>query len=175
MEHQDLLQTFAEVSVAFAGFSAVVSAFDRRTEDDDPRMRHYRVRVMVEYSVCVTLFAFVPALIDAAIHDADWAWRIASLGLGIVWTVIGLQAKRRAREILARSPFEAARYFTWLTTIIGYAGGTILFFNVIGYPISSPGDTYLIALFLPLLQSALYFLRVVVHGDPHRREGDDGA
>jgi len=64
MEHQDLLQTFAEVAVAFAGFSAVVATFDRRAADDDPRIRHYRVRVMVEYSVCVAVFAFVPYLLN---------------------------------------------------------------------------------------------------------------
>ena len=65
MENQDLLQTFAEVAVAFAGFSAVVSMFDRRADDGDPRVRHYRIRVMVEYSLCVSIFAFVPYLLNA--------------------------------------------------------------------------------------------------------------
>ena len=73
MEHQDLLLTFAEVAVAFAGFSAVVSMFDRRSERDDPRVRHYRVRVMVEYSVCVSIFAFVPHLLGAVLGSPDLA------------------------------------------------------------------------------------------------------
>jgi hypothetical protein len=30
----------------------------------------------------------------------------------------------------------------------------------------SSGASYIVGLFLPLLQSALYFLRIVVHGDP---------
>jgi hypothetical protein len=175
VDHQDLLLTFAEVAVAFAGFSAVVSAFDRRREDDDPRMRHYRVRVMVEYSVCVTVFAFVPALLNALLDDEQWAWRIASAGLLIVWSTIGLQASVRAHQILDKSPFEVARAFSWASTGMGWGGGALLFFNTIGYPVSSEGDTYLVALFLPLLQSALYFLRVVAHGDPHRRQdGDQG-
>jgi hypothetical protein len=71
LEHQDLLQTFAEVAVAFAGFSALVSVFDRRVENDDPRIRHYRVRVMVEYSVCVVVFSFVPYLINATLGSEE--------------------------------------------------------------------------------------------------------
>jgi len=41
LQHQELLLTFAEMAVASAGFSAVVSSFDRRSESDDPRVRHW--------------------------------------------------------------------------------------------------------------------------------------
>ncbi len=169
MEHQDLLQTFAEVAVAFAGFSAVVSVFDRRTEADDPRVRHYRIRVMVEYSLCVSIFSFVPYLLNALFASEAIAWRAASALLAISWSAVGLTASRRARQIFGRSAFSVAPAFSAIATLLGYSGAAILLCNAAGLSLRSPGVSYIVGLFFPLLQSALYFLRIVVHGDPLKR------
>lgn len=166
MEHQDLLQTFAEVAVAFAGFSALVSIFDRRADSDDPRIRHFRVRVMVEYSLCVVVFSFVPYLLNAVVGSEEVAWRVSSAALAIVWSVVGLSSSRRARHILGRSTFSVAPAFSSIATMLGYAGATILVLNAFGFALRSFGASYILGLFFPLLQSALYFLRIVVHGDP---------
>ena len=166
MEHQDLLQTFAEVAVAFAGFSAVVSIFDRRAEADDPRIRHFRVRVMVEYSVCVAIFAFVPYLLDALLENEEIAWRVSSMLLAAAWSAVGLLASHRARRIFGRSALSVAPAFSAIATVLGYAGAAILVLNAVGLPLRSAGVAYIVGLFFPLLQSALYFLRVVVHGEP---------
>ena len=166
LEHQDLLQTFAEVAVAFAGFSAVVNIFDRRPEADDPRIRHFRVRVMVEYSVCVAVFSFVPYLLNAVFESEEAAWRVSSALLGISWSAVGLMASRRARLIFGRSALSVAPAFSAIANVLGYSGAAILFLNAFGLPLRSPGVAYLVGLFFPLLQSALYFLRVVVHADP---------
>lgn len=166
MEHQDLLQSFAEVAVAFAGFSAVVSIFDRRAERDDPRVRHYRIRVMVEYSLCVAIFAFVPYLLDATLGSEDLAWRISSVLLAGAWSWVGLSASRRARRIFGKSAFTVAPAFSSVAAVLGYTGAAILLLNAVGLSLRSPGASYLVGLFCPLLQSALYFLRIVVHGDP---------
>lgn len=157
------------MAVAFAGFSAVVSAFDRRREDDDPRLRHYRVRVMVEYSVCVTVFSFVPYLLNAALESPEVSWRISSFLLATAWSALGLSATRRARLILGRSTLRAAPAFSAISTVIGYSGAALLYFNALGFPIRGAGVSYIIGLSFPLLQSALYFLRVVSAGDPLER------
>jgi hypothetical protein len=168
VEHQELLQTFAEVAVAFAGFSAVVSIFDRRAADDDPRIRHYRVRVMVEYSVCVAMFSFVPYLLNALLGSDVVAWRISSALLAITWSVVGLSAARRARQIFGRSALSVAPTFSTISNLLGYSGAAILVLNAMGFPLRSSGASYIVGLFLPLLQSALYFLRMIVRGDPLR-------
>jgi len=169
VEHQDVLQTFAEVAVAFAGFSAVVSVFDRRAGDDDPRIRHYRVRVMVEYSVCVAVFAFVPYLLNTVFASEPAAWRVSSALLAVAWSAVGLSAARRARRIFGGSAFAVAPAFSAVATFLGYAGAGILVLNAAGVSIRSAGASYIVGLFFPLLQSALYFLRIVVHGDPLHR------
>jgi hypothetical protein len=154
--------------VAFAGFSALVSAFDGRRANDDPRLRHYRVRVIVEYSVCVTIFSFVPYLLNAALGAEELAWRLSSLFLALAWSTIGLAATRRARIILGRSALRVAPTFSGISTMIGWSGATLLVFNALGMSIRSPGVSYIIGLSIPLLQSAMYFLRVVAAGDPFR-------
>ena len=169
MEHQELLQTFAEVAVSFAGFSAVVSVFDRRSLEDDPRIRHYRVRVMVEYSVCVAMFAFVPYLLHALLESEAFAWRVSSALLAISWSAVGLSASRRARKIFGKSAFAVAPTFSAIATVLGYSGAAILVLNTVGLSLRSPGVSYIVGLFFPLVQSALYFLRIVVHGDPLKR------
>ncbi len=169
MEHQDLLQTFAEVAVAFAGFSAVVSIFDRRAEADDPRVRHYRVRVMVEYSLCVSIFSFVPYLLNALLESEAAAWRVSSALLATSWSLVGLTASRRARQIFGRSALSVAPAFSAVASVLGYSGALILFCNAFGLSLRSPGVSYIVGLFFPLFQSALYFLRIVVHGDPLKR------
>lgn len=166
MEHQDLLQTFAEVAVAFAGFSAVVSIFDRRGSHDDPKVRHFRVRVMVEYSLCVAVFAFVPYLLNAVLASDELAWRISSALLAAVWSVVGLTASRRARAIFGRSALTVAPFFSGAATALGYGGAAILLLNAVGVSLRTPGASYIVGLFFPLLQSALYFSRIVAHGDP---------
>ena len=58
--------------------------------------------------------------------------------------------------------------FAAASVAIGYVGAVILVLNVFGQPLRSAGASYAVGLFFPLLQSALYFLRIVVHGDPIR-------
>ena len=38
--------------------------------------------------------------------------------------------------------------------------------NAAGLSLRSPGVSYIVGLFFPLLQTALYFLRIAAHGDP---------
>jgi hypothetical protein len=155
--------------VAFAGFSAVVSIFDRRAADDDPRIRHYRVRVMVEYSLCVAIFSFVPYLLNATLGSEVAAWRISSFALASTWSVVGLSARSRARKIFGKSALSVAPGFSIISNVVGYTGAAILLLNSFGLPIRSAGASYIVGLFLPLLQSALYFSRMIVHGDPLNR------
>lgn len=125
---------------------------------------------MVEYSVCVAVFAFVPYLLDATLGSQELAWRVASGGLVVAWSTIGLAARRRARVIFDRPSLSVAPTFTSVTSVVGYAGAAVLVSNALGFPIRSPGASYIVGLFLPLLQSALYFLRTVSRGDPLHRD-----
>jgi hypothetical protein len=127
---------------------------------------------MVEYSLCVAIFAFVPYLIDATVGSEVVAWRISSFALAAAWSAVGLSAGARARKIFGKSAFSVAPGFSAITNVLGYTGAGILLLNAFGLPIRSAGASYIVGLFLPLLQSALYFLRMVAHGDPLNRSAE---
>jgi hypothetical protein len=125
---------------------------------------------MVEYSLCVAIFSFVPYLLNELFQSEDLAWRISSLLLAVTWSVAGLSSSRRARRILRRSALSVAPAFSGIATLLGYSGATILVLNAAGLSIRSASTSYILGLFFPLMQSALYFLRIVAHGDPLDRD-----
>lgn len=166
MEHQDYLLTFAEVAAAFAGFSAVVASFVRERETSVLRINHYRTRVMIEYSLCVVIFAFLPYLLYILLQSAEQAWRISSLLLSIVWAVVAVTAGRRVKLILGKTGYVAAPVFSYLVSILTVVGVIILVLNAFGFWLGKVAGVFLLGLFIPLLQSALYFLHMVTHSRP---------
>ena len=78
MDYQDLLQTLAEVSVALAGFSGVVSVFGRRhTGDWDPADRLH-LSFMLETSLAVLFLSLLPfALLSVELSPRP-TWTIMS-------------------------------------------------------------------------------------------------
>ena len=72
-----LLETVAEVSVAFAGFAGIVSVFGRSRID--PEVRMWRIRVMILTSLVTLLFALLPAaLLESGLPHKS-AWRTSAL------------------------------------------------------------------------------------------------
>ena len=166
MEHQDFLLTFAEVAAAFAGFAAIVTSFVQNRRPIDLRVNHYRTRVMIEYSLCVVVFAFVPYLIFVLTGLEEGAWRIASALLILVWCFIAVLSATRARVVLGVWGFSVAPGFSYTMLALTVIGAMLLALNVLGVSPGSPGASYLTGLFFPLLQSGLYFLHIVTYSEP---------
>lgn len=166
MEHQDFLLTFAEVAAAFAGFSAIVTSFVENRRSVDLKVNHYRTRVMIEYSLCVVVFAFVPYLIFVLTGLQEASWRLASGLLILVWCLIATLSATRAREVLGVWGFSVAPGFSYTMLVLTIVGTLILGANVVGLGPGSPGAAYLTGLFFPLLQSAFYFLHIVTYSEP---------
>ena len=57
LQDSDLLLTFAEVAVAFAGFASLVSILGQRSSPDDLRATSVRMRAMILYSLLVVGFS----------------------------------------------------------------------------------------------------------------------
>lgn len=169
MEHQDILLTYAEVAAAFAGFSAIVSSFVENRRTKNLQVNHYRLKVMIEYSLCVVVFAFVPFLLFVVIESEVGAWRLSSALLALIWTVIAVLSATRARKVLGAWGFSVAPGFSYSMLGLTVVGVTLLLMNVLGF-VGSPGGFYLIGLFFPLLQSAFYFLHIVTYSEPFEDE-----
>ena len=64
MIEQDLLLTIAEVSVGLAGFSAIVGLLGHQSGRSDLKVDALRLQVMLEASLLVAAYSFLPLLIS---------------------------------------------------------------------------------------------------------------
>ena len=82
MQHSDLLQTFAEIAVAFAGFASLISLLGHSSEFID----RTRLVGMVRTSLLATAFALFPFVpIALGMHEAT-TWRLSA---GLLFVVSG--------------------------------------------------------------------------------------
>ncbi len=74
-----LLETIAEVSVAFAGFAGIVSVFSQSTID--PGVRLWRIRLMIVTSLITLFLSLLPSALGESGLSGDNIWRPASFFL----------------------------------------------------------------------------------------------
>ena len=155
----------AEVGAALAGFTGVISVFGRRAERDDPRAIHYRVRGIIEQSLCVVIFSLVPYLFVAVLPSEAAAWRLASALFAASWLSTAIQGLRRGRRLVGRSVLSVAPVFFAFGFLVLVIGAIVLVLNAAGVALGSPSAAYIVGLFCPLLLAVLLFLRIVVSAE----------
>ncbi len=74
MQYSDLLQTFAEIAVAFAGFASLIGLFGRSSDS----AQKVRLIGMVRAALLATAFSLVPFVPLALGAQEVTAWRIAA-------------------------------------------------------------------------------------------------
>ena len=87
MEDADLLLTIAEIAVAFAGCSGLVTILGQRVARVQPQLVEHTLRGMILTSLLVVAFSLFPFLHFRLGASADVTWRLSaqlfSLGGGI--------------------------------------------------------------------------------------------
>ena len=110
MQHSDLLQTFAEISVAFAGFASLISLLGRSSEFVDGS----RLLGMVRTSLLGTAFALFPFVPVALSVPEATAWRLSG---GLLFVVSGMHTFftwRKLYRMWMKGVFKVrAGYFTF--------------------------------------------------------------
>ena len=109
LQYSDLLQTFAEVAVAFAGFASLLGLFGRSPE----AVQKVRLIGMVRAALIATAFSLIP-FVPFALGAAEvTAWRIAA---GLFLLVSGTNSFlvwRQVYQMWKRGEFEfRVGYFT---------------------------------------------------------------
>ena len=83
MDAAGTLELIAEIAVAFAGFSGLLTVFRDRAEA--PLGRASEGRLLIEYSLQLMAFALVPLILWHLTANEAASWRIASgLKVGIL-------------------------------------------------------------------------------------------
>lgn len=172
METSDVLSVLAEVSVAFAGFAGIVTAFRRRTPDHWNALDRFRFRFMVEFSL-VTLFLSLLPFFVLAFDVAEarvWAWCSVPLAVGAL--VYLLRSAVSVRRLLAAG-LDVSRTLTVTSFAVGIAIATTSLLNALQW-FAHPAAVYLAGVGGCLFVCSAMFARLLLAGAPREPDGEGG-
>jgi hypothetical protein len=160
MEMPQSLQTIAEIGIAFAGFTGLVTAF-RRTSGPLTSIHKYRLRVLLALSFGAMFLSFLPELLEGLQLPLSTLWRTAALAAALYsfvfvwwWSVATRTMMQSAPEIFQR--YALARMLT------GHVAIFLLLAAVVAGSLAPYRSTvYLAALIWYLAHAAQQFSRML--------------
>ncbi len=158
MDYQDLLQTLAEVSVALAGFSGVVSVFGRRrTGEWDPADRLH-LSFMLETSLAALFLSILPFALLAAELSPRWTWTVMSGVLAAFLVLVDGAAIYRYRRLSSDQQIGMGRILGTASLLGDLCVIVLQLFNVFS---AREFSLYLIGLIWLLFSCAISFVRLL--------------
>ena len=159
LDPNDTLQTFAEVSVALAGFIGITAAFRRRDSSSWSTYDINSVRFVLEVSFAALFLSVLPAIIvNLGVAEAP-AWQVAgglmSLTLVALFIYQSHRRRRMEQELGSTRSLEARPYLLALYVVI-----TALIAISSALDIAVTG-AYLIGVSMLLASAAIEFLAFV--------------
>jgi len=138
VEESSILETTAEVSVAFAGFIGIFLVLATRDGRFAP-VEAWGIRLIVICSIAPVFYAVVPLVLHALDVSGSLLWRLSSGGLGLSGLAV---APYMARQMRALPPGEgrSLNLMFWLgvVAVLGCLE------NVVGWPWAPSGGLYLV-------------------------------
>lgn len=155
------LLTIAELAVALAGFSALVTVLGTRAVGSDPRLDAFGLRALVEISLLVAALSLFPLIPHKLAVPDETVWRISSVVYLFARAAGSFFSLRRFRNIkhLADSVHKAAQlWIIWPLVLLSYAA---LLAVAIGLFPSANSALYFAALYMDLVMAGVLFIQVV--------------
>ena len=154
---EDLLQTLAEVSIAFAGFSGVVGVFGGGSALSDAE-RALRVRMMVTASLAAFFASLFPLVLGQFEFAASRVWPVCCAAFGGFVIVNSVDVYRRTGALAAVGSYSRP----WFAPII-YGVNTLitiaLLLSVVAF--LAGHAVYVAAVVWQLVLASLQFLLLV--------------
>jgi hypothetical protein len=161
LPYESLLQTLAELSVAFIGFSMLASVF--RGSRGDGQLRFMDFRDVAEIGLIAALGSLAPQLLRAFGLSAEVTWRAASGLLGGLFTAGYFLAVRR-RPVSFSRLFVRFPISTPVVTTSMLAIAVLSITNVL-FPSVYSGARHVLGVVLTLVVAALLFMRAAFNPD----------
>ena len=158
-DHPDLLQTLAQVFIAFAGFSGVVAAFS--TIRLSPEATVFRVRALVVVALLCEIASLLPFLMITIAASETAALRISSFLVGAGMCVVGRWVWRQLSSLYSANLLDTKKYAVLLSmAAVPIAIG--LFAVAAGMAREFAEAIYLSSLYLGLFICSYYFVMVII-------------
>jgi hypothetical protein len=167
----DVLLTFAEVAVAFAGFASIVAIFQRGQSESYDLFRFW---MMLEFSLAALFFALLPFPLLFLSLEPTTVWRVSS---AVMVLYIGGHQATVARMRMRGDPVIRSSLTASISALAITAYSIILIsqaVNVLGVPFGTGFGLFLLGLFVLLFSAGANFVRLVwVSGArPPRERGE---
>jgi len=164
VQAEQALAVLAEVSVAFAGFSGIVSVFRHRRPDHWSDLDRFRFRFMVEFSLATLALALLPFFLAELGLSERGVWSLSSVVLcaGALFYLVR-SALRVRRLVLAGEP--VSQRLAWLSIAVGVAVAGSALLNAVGL-FARPSGVYLAGVGGCLFVSSAMFARLLLAGSP---------
>ena len=160
MQVPQSLQTIAEISIAFAGFSGLIVAL-RKNTGPLTDVEKYRLQILLAMAFGAMFLSFLPELLQNFEIEAQKVWRYASSALALYSVVFLFWWFFASRRIMRVVP-EIFNWFAFSRMAVGHVAIISLQVAVIFSLLAEKDATvYVMALIWYLMHAAQQFARML--------------
>jgi len=167
----EALAVLAEVSVAFAGFSGIVTAFRRHNPGDWSQLDRFRFRFMVEFSLATLALSLFPFFLSELGLPESRVWSVSSLLLGGGAFLYLIRSLVRLHPLLVAGE-PVSRRLALVSIAVGIGITVSAFLNAAVF-FSQPSGVYLAGVGGCLFVSSAMFARLLLASSPDPGAGDE--
>lgn len=160
MDYSDQLLTFAELSIALAGFAGIIATFQFKQDGHVSRGRVLGLSMIVNISLLGAFFSVFPlALMNFGLAEHT-VWKYSSGLAGIVWFALIIFIGQNLRKYIVRKPIRVLFSVLFLLSI---AATVISFLNAFGVIFHQEYAPYFAGFLLAFFMVCYNFSRLLMH------------
>jgi hypothetical protein len=165
----EALLTIAEIAIATIGFAGIMSALRPSSLDSTDAMHRLRLRLMVEASASVMIFAFLPFVLVGVV-DIDRIWTFGSGILAITSPLLVGSIYVRQRRLFGTGLIRETLLFDTFVVIMAMVVEAVLIVNCFGAVFEPRFPAYLLGVLFPLGVAVAMFIRAIFAADANDRD-----
>jgi hypothetical protein len=164
----EALLTIAEIAIATIGFAGIMSALRSSSAQKTNAMHRLRLRLMVEASASVMVFAFLPFVLSGLV-DIDRIWIFGSAILAITSPMLVGSIYVRQRRLFGTGLIRETLLFDTFVVIMAVFVEAVLIVNCFGTFFEQHFAAYLLGVLFPLGVAVAMFIRAIFAADANDR------
>ena len=169
MDPNEALLTIAEIAIATIGFAGIMSALRPSSSHSADAMHRLRLRLMVEASASVMIFAFLPFVLQVLV-DSERIWTFGSGILAVTSPLLVGSIYVRQRRLFGSGLIRETLLFDTFVVASAIVVEVALIVNCLGWFFEPRFAAYLMGVLFPLAVAVAMFIRAIFAADAHDRD-----
>jgi hypothetical protein len=169
VDPNEALLTISEIAIATIGFAGIMSALRTSSSHSADAMHRLRLRLMVESSACVMVFAFLPFVLMGLV-ESEKIWTLGSGILAITSPLLVGSIYVRQRRLFGTGLIRETLLFDTFVVVMAVLVETALIVNCFGALFESHFAAYMLGVLFPLGVAVAMFIRAIFASDAADRD-----